>query len=83
MKIEDTSFQWILEVRSTKVVITFKGGPGWILGEVSSQKEWSGVEIGLQGNCGVTVPGGFQGKGRCGTEWHGWAGMMVLDQRLD
>jgi len=52
-------------------VITFKGGPGWILGEVSSQKEWSGVEIGLQGNCGVTVPGGFQGKGRCGTECHG------------
>ena len=44
------------------------GGSGWILGKNSSQKSDEILEQAAQGGDGVTIPGHFQGKGRCGTE---------------
>ena len=38
----------------------------WKLGEISAQKEQSGIEQVAQGGAEVTVPGGVQGKVGCG-----------------
>jgi len=55
-----------------------RGGLDWMLGKISSQKEWSGIEQAAQGSGGVTTPGGVQEVCRCGTSGHGLAGMVVL-----
>jgi len=34
------------------------GGSGWMLGTISSQKEWWCVETGCPGSGGVTISGG-------------------------
>jgi len=34
--------------------------------------------MGWPGSGGVTVPGGVQEKGGCGTEGHGLVGMVVM-----
>jgi len=36
-----------------------------------------------QGSGGVTIPGGFQEEGRCGTEGHGLLGVVRIGQWLD
>ena len=36
------------------------------------------LEQAAQRGCGVTVPGGIQGKGGCGTEGHGLVYMVVM-----
>jgi len=57
-----------------------RGGSGWILGTISSQKERCGSGTAAQGGGGVTVPGGVPEPCGCGTEgrglwaWWGWAG---------
>jgi len=43
------------------------GDSGWMLGQISSPKEWAGSVMG----CGVTDPGGVQGMFRCCTEGRG------------
>ena len=50
-------------------------GPGWILGKISSWKEWLGTgRVAAQGSDGVTIPGGLHAPWRCGTEGRGqWA----------
>jgi len=45
-----------------------RGGSGWMLGKISSAKEWSGAGMAAQGGGGVTIPGGVQGTFRCYTE---------------
>ncbi len=46
-------------------------GLGWILGNTTSLKEWSGTAWAAQEGGGVTDPGGVQGTfGRC-VEGHG------------
>ena len=59
-----------------------KGGSGWVLGQIYSQKEWSCTGIGCQRGGAVTVPGGVQEPWRCGTEGRGvwaWGGGLGLD----
>ena len=36
-----------------------------------------------QGSGGVTIPGGVQEEGRCGTEGHGLLGVVRIGQWLD
>ena len=59
------------------------GGSGWILGRISSQKEWCCIGTAAQGGGAVTVPGGVQELWRCGTEgcgqWAWWGGLVILD----
>ena len=45
-----------------------RGGSGWILGKMYSQKEWRCSGTAAQGGGGVTVPGGAQEPWGCGTE---------------
>lgn len=49
---------------------TRRGGSGWMLGKVSSQKsgEVCTVSQAAWGGGGVTIPVRFQGEDRCGTE---------------
>jgi len=59
-----------------------RGGSGWLLGNISSQKEWSGRGMGCPGSGGVTIPGGVPDLWRCGMEEHGqwaWWGGLGLD----
>ena len=42
---------------------------GWILGKIRSQCGETVAQAAQEGG-GLTIPGGFQGKGRCGTEGH-------------
>ena len=59
-----------------------RGGLGWILGNTSSQKEWSDMGTAAQGGGGVTVPGGVPEPWRCGTEGCGqWAVLVDLNLR--
>lgn len=37
------------------------------------------LEQAAQGGGRVTIPGDFKEKGRCGSEWHGLLGMVVMD----
>jgi len=53
-------------------------GLDWILGKISSLKEWSDIGTGSQGTGGVTIPEGVKKMCRCGTSGHGLAGMVVL-----
>jgi len=55
-----------------------RGGLDWILGKISSLKEWSGIGTGCPGGGGVPIPGGVQETCRCGTSEHGLVGMVVL-----
>jgi len=55
-----------------------RGSLDWILGNISSLKEWPGIGQAAQGGGGVTIPGGVQKTRRCGTLGHGLAGMVVL-----
>ena len=50
-----------------------RGGSGWILGRISSQKEWWCTGTHCLGRCGVTDPGGVEEKGKYCIEWHGLA----------
>lgn len=43
-----------------------RGGSFWIIGKIYSQKKWRGIGLSCPGRCGVSVPGGFEEKGR----WH-------------
>ena len=52
-----------------------RGGSGWMLGKISSPKSDAVLEQAAQGGGRVTIPGGFQEKDRCGTEWCGLVGM--------
>jgi len=45
-----------------------QGGSGWMFGKISSQKHGEILEQTSQGGGRVTIPGGFQEKGRCHTE---------------
>jgi len=47
-----------------------RAGSGWILGTISSLKEWSALAQAAQGGGGVTVPGDVE-------MWH-W-GMWAVD----
>ena len=40
-----------------------RGGSGWILGRISSQKEHSALKQATQGGGGVIIPGDVPGKG--------------------
>ena len=48
-----------------------RGGSGWILGKNYSQKSGEALAQTAQGGGGVTVPGGVQEKGGCGTGGRG------------
>ena len=48
-----------------------RGGSGWIQEEFFLRKSGDALEQAAQRGCGVTVPGGIQGKGGCGAEGHG------------
>ena len=55
---------------------------GWISGNISSPKEWSGTGTAAQGSSGVIIPGGVPEPWRCGTEGRGqwaWWGALGLD----
>ena len=45
-----------------------RGGLGWILGKNILKKSGEALAQAAQGGDGVTIPGGVQEKGRCGTE---------------
>ena len=48
-----------------------RGGSGWILGKMHSQKEGWTLTLSAQGGGGVTVPESIQEEGRCATKGHG------------
>ena len=52
------------------VSMSYKSASGWILGKISSQKG-EGLERAAQKGGGVTITGGAQEKGICGTRGHG------------
>jgi len=59
-----------------------RGGSGWILGNISSLKEWSGTGTAALGCDRVTIPGGAPELWRCGTEGRGqwvWWDALWLD----
>ena len=64
-----------------------RGGLGWILGIISSPKEWSALARAAQGGGGVTVPGNGQEQCGCGADGHsqweqwGWVGVGLGDLR--
>ena len=53
-----------------------RGGSGWILGTISSPKEWQCSGTAALGGGGVTIPGGAQNHGdvalRDVVSGHGW-----------
>ena len=56
-----------------------RGGSGWILGNISSQKEQCCSGTAAHGGGGVTIPGGVPEPWGCGTEgrgqWAWWGGL--------
>ena len=48
-----------------------RGDSGWMFGNTTFPKEWSGTGMAAQGGGGVTNPGGVQGTFRRCTEGHG------------
>lgn len=57
---------------------------GWILGENSSWKGWSGIEALEQGSGGITIPASVQKPCGCGTLGYGlvareWLDFMILE----
>ena len=48
-------------------------GSGWMLGNTTSLKGWSGTGMGCQRGCGVTDPGSAQGMFGCCVEGCGLA----------
>ena len=55
-----------------------RGGLDWILGNISSLKEWSGIGTGRPGRWWGPHSAGVQKVCRCGTSEYGLVGMMVL-----
>ena len=51
-----------------------RGDSGWMLGNNSSPREWSGAGMDCPGGGGVTIPGGVQQAFRCCTEGRGLVG---------
>ena len=60
-----------------------RGGLEWILGKISSMKEWSDDGTAVQGCGGAIIPGGVQKMCGCDTSWYGLVGMVVLGGWLD
>jgi len=52
-----------------------RGGSGWILGNISSQKQRPCAGTAARGGDGVTVPGGVPEPWRCATEGCGHGGV--------
>ena len=77
-----SAFSWI-NVRMRDTLSCARVGSGWILGEMSSQKEWWGSGTAAQGGGAVTVPGGVQEACRCGFEGHGLVGVVGMGWWLD
>ena len=60
-----------------------RGGSGWTLGNISSQKSGDTLAQAAQEGGGVSVPGDVQVTCGCGTEGRGYEGMGEMHWRLD
>jgi len=76
-----TEILWFLKKWDDKTLHHYHYSSGWMLGNVSSQKEWWCSGTAAQRGGGVTVPRKVQEPWRCGTEgcgqwaWWGSAGV--------
>ena len=59
-----------------------RGSLDWILGK-NILRSSDALEQTAQKGDGVTIPGGFHEKGRCGTEGHGLVRIVVIGVCLD